>query len=170
MEGERRDVAGPGAGGSGAGGSGAGGSGAAGADLAVTAALSIPASELRWRFSRSSGPGGQHVNTSDSRVQLSWSVAGSAAVDDDQRTILLARLERRLVDGAITVTASEQRSQLRNRETAARKLAELVATALAPEGPRRRATKATRGAHRRRLAAKQQRSATKQQRRRPPAE
>lgn len=143
--------------------------GAVGTDLRVTRALSIPASELHWRFSRSSGPGGQHVNTSDSRVELSWSVASSSALTDDQRALLLDRLERRLVGGAITVTASEQRSQLRNREIASRKLAELVATGLAPAGPRRRATKATRGAHRRRLAAKQQRSATKQQRR-PPRE
>lgn len=141
-----------------------------GSDLVVMDGLSIPASELRWRFSRSSGAGGQHVNTSDSRVQLSWSVADSAALSDAQRSTLEARLSARLVDGVVTVTASEQRSQLRNRELAAGRLAQVVATALAPEGPRRRATKATRGAHRRRLAAKQQRSATKQQRRRPPAE
>lgn len=144
-----------------------GGSHVVGTDLRVTTTLSIPASELRWRFSRSSGPGGQHVNTSDSRVQLSWSVADSAALSDDERSRLLTSLGRQLVEGVITVTASEQRSQLRNRERASRKLGELVAAGLAPEGPRRRATKATRGAHRRRLAAKQLRSATKQQRRRP---
>ncbi len=143
------------------------GSHVVGMDLRVTPALSIPATELRWRFSRSSGPGGQHVNTSDSRVQLSWSVADSATLSDDERSRLLASLGRRVVDGAVTVSASEQRSQLRNREIASRKLSELIAAGLAPEGPRRRATKATRGAHRRRLAAKQLRSATKQQRRRP---
>ncbi|MGY3129075.1 ribosome-associated protein [Agrococcus sp. UYP33] len=141
-----------------------------GSDLVVTPALSIPASELRWRFSRSSGPGGQHVNTSDSRVQLSWSVADSAAVSEEQRATLLSRLAARLVDGAVTVTASTERSQLRNRAIASGRLAALLAAALAPEGPRRRATTATRGAHRRRLAAKQQRSATKQQRRRPDAD
>ncbi|ROR67122.1 alternative ribosome rescue aminoacyl-tRNA hydrolase ArfB [Agrococcus jenensis] len=141
-----------------------------GSDLVVTPTLSIPASELRWRFSRSSGPGGQHVNTSDSRVQLSWSVADSTAVSEEQRATLLARLAARLVDGALTVTASTERSQLRNRVIASGRLAALLAAALAPEGPRRRATTATRGAHRRRLAAKQQRSATKQQRRRPDAE
>jgi len=141
-----------------------------GSDLVVTPTLSIPASELRWRFSRSSGPGGQHVNTSDSRVQLSWSVADSAAVSEEQRATFLARLGARLVDGAVTVTASTERSQLRNRAIASGRLAALLAAALAPDGPRRRATTATRGAHRRRLAAKQQRSATKQQRRRPDAE
>ena len=140
-------------------------------DLEVSPALTIPSSELRWRFSRSSGPGGQHVNTSDSRVELSWNIGASAALSDDQRGKLLARLgRRRLVGGVVTVTASEQRSQLRNREIALAKLAELVATALAPEAAPRRPTKPTKGSNRRRLAAKEQRSATKQQRRRPTAE
>jgi ribosome-associated protein len=139
-------------------------------DLEVSPGLTLPASELGWRFSRSSGPGGQHVNTSDSRVELSWSVADSAVLSDDQRQMLLVRLGRRLVGGVLTVTASEQRSQLRNREIARRKLAEVVSTGLAPDGPRRRATKPTRGSDRRRLAAKERRSTTKQQRRRPPAE
>ena len=139
-------------------------------DLEVSPALTIPASELGWRFSRSSGPGGQHVNTSDSRVELFWSVAESAALNDDQRMLLLERLERRLVSGVVTVAASEQRSQLRNREIALRKLAELLAAALAPDAPRRRATKPTKGSGRRHLAAKQQRSATKRNRQRPSAE
>lgn len=139
-------------------------------DLEVSPALTIPATELGWRFSRSSGPGGQHVNTSDSRVQVSWSIADSAALTDEQRQRLLHQLERRLVAGSITMAASEQRSQLRNREIALTKLAELVAGALAPDGPHRRPTKPTRGSGRRHLAAKQQRSATKAQRRPPSAE
>lgn len=138
-------------------------------DLEVSPALRIPAA-LRWRFSRSSGPGGQHVNTSDSRVELSWNVAGSAALSDGQRLRLTTRFEPRLIAGIITVTASEQRSQLRNREIALAKLASPISEGLAPDGPRRRATKPTRGSNRRRLAAKVQRSATKQQRRRPSAE
>ena len=139
-------------------------------DLEVSPALTIPASELGWRFSRSSGPGGQHVNTSDSRVELFWNVCTSSALSDVQRVRLLTRLEPRLIAGVITVTASEQRSQLRNREIALAKLAGLVAEGIAPEAARRRATKPTRGSNRRRLAAKQQRAATKQQRKRPPAE
>ncbi|MEO5321377.1 alternative ribosome rescue aminoacyl-tRNA hydrolase ArfB [Arthrobacter sp. CC3] len=139
-------------------------------DLEVSPALTIPASELRWRFSRSSGPGGQHVNTSDSRVELSWNVKNSAALSDDQRMILVTRLARRLIAGVVTVTASEQRSQLRNREIALAKLSDILASALAPEAAPRRATKPTRGSNRRRLAAKEQRSATKQQRRRPTLE
>jgi ribosome-associated protein len=139
-------------------------------DREVSPALIIPAAELGWRLSRSSGPGGQHVNTTDSRAELLWNVSGSAVLSESQRLALLERLGPRLIGGVITVTASEQRSQLRNRELALAKLADLVRAALAPEGPRRRPTKPTRGSKYRHLAAKQQRSATKQQRRRPSAE
>ena len=136
-------------------------------DLTVSPELTIPASELGWRFSRSSGPGGQHVNTSDSRAELFWDVVQSASVTDHQRVVLLAKLQRRLVAGVITVAASEQRSQLRNRESARTKLAGILAQALAPDAPDRRPTRPTRGSNQRRLVAKEQRSATKQQRRRP---
>ena len=139
-------------------------------DLEVSPALTIPASELDWRFSRSSGPGGQHVNTSDSRVELSWNVADSAALSASQRMLLLTRLGHRLNAGVITIAASERRSQLRNREIALAKLADLVSAGLAPDAPKRRATKPTKGSKRRRLAAKGQRSETKQQRKRPSAE
>lgn len=139
-------------------------------DLEVSPALTIPAAELGWRFSRSSGPGGQRVNTSDSRVELFWNVAESAALSDGQRQLLLTRLEKRLIGGLLTVTASARRSQLRNREIALAKLAELVSEGLAPEAAHRRPTKPTRGSQRRRLATKQQRSATKRQRQRPSAE
>ena len=139
-------------------------------DLEVSPALTIPTSELGWRFSRSSGPGGQHVNTSDSRVELSWNVRDSAALSDSQRLLLLTRLRRRIIAGVITVTVSERRSQLRNREIALAKLASLLAGGLAPEAAARRATKPTRGSNRRRLAAKEQRAATKRQRQRPSAE
>ena len=138
-------------------------------DLEVSPDLTIPAAELGWRFSRSSGPGGQHVNTSDSRVELFWNITASTTLSHDQRTMLLARLQRNLVGGVITVSASEQRSQLRNRETALVKLADLVAAGLAPDSPKRRPTKPTKGSGRRHLAAKQQRSATKRQRQRPTA-
>ena len=137
-------------------------------DLLVSPALTIPAAELEWRFSRSSGPGGQHVNTTDSRVALTWNLAESAALSEDQRARLMHRLKNRLIAGALVVTASEQRSQLRNRETALAKLAEMVADGLAPGPATRRRTKPTRGSNFRRLDAKKQRSATKQQRQKPP--
>lgn len=136
-------------------------------DLEITPALRIPAAELAWRFSRSSGPGGQHVNTSDSRVELVWDVAASAVLSDAERQRILDRLGRRIVNGVLTVGASERRSQLRNREAALERLRELVAGALAPDPPRRRATRPTRGSQQRRLAAKSRRSATKQGRSRP---
>ncbi|MDO5752042.1 alternative ribosome rescue aminoacyl-tRNA hydrolase ArfB [Arthrobacter sp.] len=139
-------------------------------DLEVSPALTIPAAELHWRFSRSSGPGGQHVNTSDSRVELSWSIEASAVLSQEQRALLMDRLARRLIDGTITIAASEQRSQLRNREIALTKLAELVVSALAPTAPPRRKSRPSRGSKMRHRAAKEQRSATKQQRRRPAAE
>lgn len=136
-------------------------------DLDVVAGFVIPAGELGWRFSRSSGPGGQHVNTSDSRVELLWNMAASSVPTDEQKGQLVSKLGRRLVDGVLTVTASEQRSQLRNREIALEKLAALVAAALAPDAPARRPSKPTRGSKRRHQAAKQRRSATKSLRRRP---
>ncbi|MBF4548709.1 alternative ribosome rescue aminoacyl-tRNA hydrolase ArfB [Pseudoclavibacter sp. VKM Ac-2888] len=136
-------------------------------DLEVSRSLTIPAAELGWRFSRSSGPGGQHVNTSDSRVELFWNVEASLVLSDEQRRMLLDRLGKRLVDEVLTVASSERRSQLRNREAALEKLANLVREGLAPPGPKRRATKPTKGSQRRRLESKGQRSATKAQRRRP---
>lgn len=141
-----------------------------GMDLKVSRTLTIPASELNWRFSRSSGPGGQHVNTSDSRAELTWNVADSAAISDEQRIMLVTRLARRLIVGSVTVAASERRSQRQNRDIALSKLAELVSAGLAPEGARRRPTKPTRGSDRRRLTAKSLRSTTKRQRQRPTAE
>lgn len=133
----------------------------------MTPTLTIPAAELGWRFSRSSGPGGQHVNTSDSRVELSWSIPDSRVLTEDQRERLLQRLGHRLTSGVLTVTASEQRAQLRNRERARAKLAELVAGALAPDPPKRRPTKPTRGSARRHQVTKTQRSETKRLRQRP---
>ncbi len=139
-------------------------------DCEVSPQLTIPAAELKWRFSRSSGPGGQHVNTTDTRADLSWNIRDSLALSEDQRHLLLTRLAGRFLGGVVTVTASENRSQLRNRQIALAKLAALVAEGLAPAAAQRRATRPTRGSVRRRLSAKVQRSATKQQRRRPTAE
>lgn len=128
----------------------------------------IPAAELQWRFSRSSGPGGQHVNTSDTRAELSWAIPTSAVLTAAQRDRLLARLGEQLAGGVLTVTASEHRSQLRNREEAAAKLAKVVRAGLAPPPRRRRPTKPPRGSVRRQQEAKRRRSQTKRLRRRPP--
>ncbi len=87
-------------------------------DLPVTARLVIPAGELGWRFSRSSGPGGQGVNTTDSRVELIWDLSTSPSLDDTLRERALSRLEGRLTGGVLIVVASEYRSQRRNRAAA----------------------------------------------------
>lgn len=126
--------------------------------LTVGRSLVIPRAELAIRFSRSSGPGGQGVNTTDSRVELLWDVASSAVLTDSQRERLVDRLGQRLVNGVLTVTASEHREQRRNRAAAEGRLAELVAAALAPPAAPRRATRPTRGSAERRLAAKRRRS------------
>jgi ribosome-associated protein len=129
--------------------------------------VEIPGSELAWRFSRSGGPGGQSVNTADSRVELSFDVRRSPALPDRVRERLLGRLSHRLVDGVLTIAASEYRSQHRNREAARARLAGLLTEASAPPSPRRRPTRPTRGSKERRLVDKLHRSQTKALRRRP---
>lgn len=137
------------------------------ADLRVNARLTIPAAELQWRFSRSSGPGGQSVNTADSRVELSYDVAGSPTLGSTYRQRALERLTGRLVDGVITVSSQTERSQLRNREVALDRLADLLREAVAPPPAPRRPTRPTRAAKERRLEAKKQRGSTKAMRRKP---
>ncbi|MDT4926109.1 MAG: ribosome-associated protein [Pseudonocardiales bacterium] len=130
--------------------------------------LTIPDTELVERFSRSSGPGGQSVNTTDSRVALSWDVQASAALTDPQRARLIERLGGRVVDGVLTIAASEHRSQLQNRTSARARLANLVAEGLEPPAASRRATRPSRAAKARRIDAKRQRGQLKVTRRRPP--
>lgn len=133
--------------------------------LRVSRSVLVPARELKWRFSRSSGPGGQSVNTADSRVELSLDIAATSSLGPVQRARALARLDERLVDGVLTVTASGERSQLRNREAALERMATILAEAIAPPPPKRRATKPSRAAVERRLADKRRRSRTKKLRR-----
>jgi ribosome-associated protein len=130
-------------------------------DLVITSSWAVPASELTERFSRSSGPGGQGVNTADSRVELSYDVACSPSVPDHLRARLLARLSSRLVGGVLTIAASEHRTQLANRRAARERLAQLLREAAAPPAPTRRPTRPTRGSKERRLAAKKRRGETK---------
>ncbi|MDO8107711.1 alternative ribosome rescue aminoacyl-tRNA hydrolase ArfB [Isoptericola sp. b441] len=132
--------------------------------ISVGPTLVIPRAELSVRFSRSSGPGGQGVNTTDSRVELSWDLGSSAVLTETQRARLLERLRGRLVDGVLTVTASEHRGQRRNRAAAESRLAALVADGIRPPGPQRRPTRPTRGSQERRLAAKRARSDLKRRR------
>jgi len=136
--------------------------------LRVTPAIVIPAHELSWRFSRSSGPGGQGVNTADSRVELTFDLAGSGALSPELKARALARLGGRLTGGQLTIAASEYRSQLRNRQAARERLASLLADSLAPPPRARRATKPSKAAVARRLDDKTRRSRIKKLRRLPP--
>ncbi|WP_202923043.1 alternative ribosome rescue aminoacyl-tRNA hydrolase ArfB [Nesterenkonia haasae] len=128
--------------------------------------LTVPARELREQFSHASGPGGQGVNTTDSRVQLSLDIATTSSLTEDQRRLIFDRLATRLSGTVLTVNAAEHRSQRRNRTAARDRLAELLREAVTPPVPRR-PTRRTRGSHRRRLERKSQRSQVKQSRRRP---
>jgi ribosome-associated protein len=120
--------------------------------------VEIRPEELSWRFSRSAGPGGQSVNTTDSRVEVSYDLASSSALGPVLRERALRALAGRLVNGVITVSASEHRSQLRNREAALSRLAALLTAATAPPPAARRPTRPSRGAKERRLAEKRRRS------------
>jgi ribosome-associated protein len=130
--------------------------------LRIGRSVVVPDSELSERFSRSSGPGGQGVNTADSRVELSFDVARSPSLPAATRARMLIRLEGRLVDGVVTVAASEHRAQLANRRAARERMAALLTEAAAPPPRKRRPTKPSRAARQRRLDAKKRRSQTKQ--------
>lgn len=133
--------------------------------LRVTPRLSIPEAELFERFSRSSGAGGQHVNTSDTRVELSFDVLRSPSLPETLRTRALERLASRLVDGVLTITASDRRSQRQNRDLARERLAETLRMAVAPPPRPRRATKPSRGAVQARIDDKKRRGQVKRLRR-----
>ncbi|WP_241032223.1 alternative ribosome rescue aminoacyl-tRNA hydrolase ArfB [Rhodococcus pseudokoreensis] len=136
-------------------------------DLEITRSLVVPAAELQWRFSRAGGPGGQGVNTTDSRVELRVNLWTLSTLSPSQLERMQVQLGHRLVDGVVSVTASETRSQLRNRRAARARMAALLRAAVLAETRTRRPTKATKGSHRRRLDAKKQRGQTKNLRRKP---
>jgi ribosome-associated protein len=125
----------------------------------------IPDTELRWRFSRSSGPGGQHVNKTETAVELSFDLARTESLPEPLKERALRRLAGRLVDGVITIRADRHRSQWRNRQEAANRLAALLQQATAPPPKRRRPTKPSRGVNERRLADKRRQSERKRLRR-----
>lgn len=129
--------------------------------------LVIGATHLVERFSHSSGPGGQSVNTTDSRVEVELDIEACPTFTPVQRRRLLTNLASRLVNSRLVVTASEERSQYRNRVAARERMADILRAALAPPLPPRRATRPTRGSRERRLAAKRRRSRLKADRARP---
>jgi ribosome-associated protein len=138
--------------------------------LQITPAVAIPLAELSFRATRSGGPGGQHVNTSSTRIELWWDVARSPSLSEEQRGRVRARLATRLTEeGLLRIVVSETRSQAQNRERAIGRFEELLAAALVV-AKRRKPTRPSRAAKERRLTEKKQQSARKQQRRRPGGE
>ena len=135
-------------------------------DLHVSAAVVIPAAELQWRFSRSSGPGGQNVNKVETAVELGFDLEGTSAIGPFQKQRLLERLASRCVAGCLRVAVSEHRSQYQNRQLALARLGDLLREGLKPPPKLRKPTKPTRGAVKRRVDAKKQKSQVKQARQR----
>jgi ribosome-associated protein len=135
-------------------------------DLHVSAAVVIPAAELQWRFSRSSGPGGQNVNKVETAVELGFDLEGTGAIGPFQKQRLLERLGSRCVAGCLRVAVSEHRSQYQNRQLAMQRLGDLLREGLKPPPKLRKPTKPTRGAVKRRVDAKKQKSQVKQARQR----
>jgi len=133
--------------------------------LNIAPGVAVPRSELEYRASRSSGPGGQHVNTTSSRIELLWNLEDSRVLSDAQRVRLRTRLASRLDStGAIRVVASTRRSQQQNKQAAEERLAALVRHALhVPK--RRRPTKLPKAANERRLSQKKRRAEVKRERR-----
>lgn len=137
-------------------------------DLVVNKRLVIPSRDLQWRFSRASGPGGQGVNTTDSRVELILDLETCSVLGPVRRARLLESLGSRLSAGCLRVVAAEERSQWQNRQVAMARLSNLLREGLKPPPPSRKATRPGKGAVRRRLEAKKKRGDLKRQRRNKP--
>jgi ribosome-associated protein len=135
------------------------------ADTLRVGRLSIPLSEVRFRFARSSGPGGQNVNKRETQVELIFDVAGSPSLGPRQRERVMRKLASRIdAEGRLRLVATEQRTQGRNREVALERLRDLLAEALKPDPPKRRASRPSKAAVQRRLDEKKIRSRRKQER------
>jgi ribosome-associated protein len=139
-------------------------------DLRVTETITIPDDELSWTFSPSGGPGGQHANRSSTRAELRFHVTASRAFDEQTKIRLLDKLDKLDGRGVIVVVADDSRSQWRNRQIARRRLADVLKAALRPDPPKRRTTKPSRSARRRRVDEKRARSHTKEMRKPPGAD
>ena len=138
-------------------------------DLRINSRLVIPSKELKWRFSRSSGAGGQGVNTTDSRVELVFDIYRSSVIGPFHKQRLLERLKSRCVNGCLKIVAKEERSQYQNRQLALAHLADLLREGLKPPLKERKATKPTRASQKRRVVAKKHRSALKKKRQSKPS-
>ena len=138
-------------------------------DLTINPHLVIPYNEMKWRFSRSSGPGGRGVNTTDSRVELVFDIKRSSVIDPFHKQLLLQKYANRCINGCLNIVVQEERSQYQNRQLALARLAYLLREGLKPLPKPRKATKPTRASQKRRINAKKHRGALKQKRQRKPS-
>ena len=138
-------------------------------DLSINSSLIIPSKELKWRFSRSSGPGGQGVNTTDSRVELIFDIEHSSVISSFLKQRILKRLQSKCINGCINIVATQTRSQYQNRQLALSRLENLLQEGLRPPPKARKATKPTIAAQKQRITAKKRRSALKQKRQHKPS-
>lgn len=136
-------------------------------ELRISGRVSIPLRELHFQASRSSGPGGQSVNTSDTKVELTFDLIKTEAMSPFLKERAIERLGKRVRDGVITIVSSEHRSQLMNKQAAQKRLQTLLADAISPPAPSRRPTKPSKSAQRKRVDEKTQRGQTKKLRRPP---
>jgi ribosome-associated protein len=133
-------------------------------DVVVNSEVTIPRSELTYRATRAGGPGGQHVNTSSTKVELSWDVSGSPSITDEQRTRIAEKLATRIAeDGVLRLTSAGSRSQHQNKEDVTERFGKMIAQALHKPKPRRK-TKPSRASKEARLKSKKKRSETKSRR------
>ena len=135
-------------------------------DLIITPRLVIPSSELKWRFSRSSGPGGQNVNKTNSRVEIIFNIEESKALNDYQKLVITKKLKTKLVNNSIRFTVQDQRNQLLNRQLAIVRIVSLIRNSLKNPSKIRKATKPTKASQKRRLDSKKKRGELKKNRQR----
>ena len=135
-------------------------------DLIITPRLVIPSSELKWRFSRSSGPGGQKVNKTDSRVEIIFNIEESKVLNDYQKIIIMKNLKNKLVNKAICIAVQDQRNQLLNRKLAIVRISSLIRNSLKNTSKVRKATKPSKASQKRRLDSKKKRGELKKNRQR----
>ncbi len=133
-------------------------------DLIITSRLVIPSRELKWRFSRSSGPGGQKVNKTNTRVEIIFNIEESKVLNDYQKKVLTKKLKTKLVNNSICLTVQEERNQLLNRQIAIKRISSVIRNSLKNSSKIRKATKPSKASQNRRLDSKKKRGELKKNR------
>ena len=133
-------------------------------NLEITQELSIPINEIQWRFSRSSGPGGQNINKTESKVEIIFNIKKSKALNFSQKNLLLEKLKNKIVNGYISIKVQEKRSQLKNRELAIQRLISLLKEIIMKEEKIRKISRPTKSSQKRRVESKKKRGELKKNR------